>query len=163
WLTAANWSNNTVPTATDTACAGPSAAVGIPSGGATVGWLIDQGTLSVSGGSLTLVGGPFDPGSTPSRVSSVSLTAGVLTGAGTLNPATGTIKLNNGGAESGTLTTSGSGSVAFQNGTFNLASPTLSGTINLFGGLIMTNGDAQVTAGTLALAGAQINGSGTLR
>jgi hypothetical protein len=80
WRTAGNWSTGAVPTASDQACLPGEATAHIDGGSNRVGSITGEGDLAISGGSLELASG-----AQASSVGTLSLSAGTLTGPGTLD------------------------------------------------------------------------------
>lgn len=80
WQTATNWSTSKVPTSSDVACIGLETTVNVTEGINQTGVLEDKGTLAISGGSLELANA-LEASST----STLNLSGGTLTGAGTLD------------------------------------------------------------------------------
>jgi RHS repeat-associated protein len=84
WQSATNWSTDSVPSSSDVVCVGSGVTVEVTGGANQAGVLRDEGSLSVSGGSLELTST-----SVASEVESLTLVDGTLTGAGTLNVSSG--------------------------------------------------------------------------
>jgi hypothetical protein len=80
WTTAGDWSTGEVPSSTGVACIASGTKVSISAGSNQVGIVEDEGTLSISGGSLELTNGLE-----ASKVGSLKLEGSTLTGAGTLD------------------------------------------------------------------------------
>jgi RHS repeat-associated protein len=74
WRTAGNWSSEAVPDAIDRACIPASASVTISGGAAQAGSVLDEGSLSIAGYSLTL-----SSGATTSEINSLSIGNATLT------------------------------------------------------------------------------------
>ncbi|MFN8104270.1 MAG: Calx-beta domain-containing protein [Acidimicrobiia bacterium] len=74
WDTAANWSTDALPSASDVACIPEGATVNHASGDSTVGGVNVRGTLTVSGGTLAIAG--------ESTIAVLNVSGGVLGGAG---------------------------------------------------------------------------------
>ncbi len=80
WQTAGNWSSGSVPGSGDEVCIPTDATANITEGSQTVGRVNGKGSLVISGGSLEL-----SDASQPSKLGSLSLSEGTLTGSGTLD------------------------------------------------------------------------------
>ncbi|HEV3319323.1 MAG TPA: DUF6531 domain-containing protein [Solirubrobacteraceae bacterium] len=82
WQTAADWSAEHVPASTDVACIGTGKTVKVTEGARQAGVVQGEGALVISGGSLELTNSLLEEAS---RVHSLTLEGGALTGAATLN------------------------------------------------------------------------------
>jgi hypothetical protein len=80
WSTGANWSAGHAPGSTDLACIGPDTTIQITSGTNTAGQFEDEGTLTLTGGTLALA-----DSSRPSSVASLSLRNADLAGPGSVS------------------------------------------------------------------------------
>lgn len=80
WQTAGNWSSDSVPDSGDEVCIPTDATASITEGSQAVGRVSGKGSLVISGGSLEL-----SDASQPSKLGSLSLREGTLTGSGTLD------------------------------------------------------------------------------
>jgi RHS repeat-associated protein len=81
WQTATSWSTGEVPTSTTVACIGVGKTVTVTEGTNQAGVLLDKGTLIVSGGGVFEVANALEA----SSVATLTMSAGALTGAGTLD------------------------------------------------------------------------------
>jgi RHS repeat-associated protein len=81
WQTAANWTPNRTPTATDVACVAAGITVELTGDDNHAGILLDDGGLDITGGSLTLGGLAAPPGfaGNQSSVANLSVGGGTLT------------------------------------------------------------------------------------
>jgi YD repeat-containing protein len=99
WGTAADWSAERVPSATDVACIGAGKAVTVSEGGDQAGAVEVEGSLAIVGGSLEVASALE-----VSKVASLRLNSGTLTGPGTLD-VTGSLAWEEAGVMSGSGTT----------------------------------------------------------
>jgi RHS repeat-associated protein len=146
WRTSGDWSTGSVPDSSDIACV--EAGVSIDVDGATnqVGALLDEGALVISSGSLELVSA-----SNTSSVSALSISGGILAGAGRLT-VSGSLSWTGG-------TMSGSGATVVLSG----ASGTLTAGVTLAGRQLVNEGTTTLeNRGWLHMSeGAQIRNAGT--
>jgi YD repeat-containing protein len=80
WQTASNWSTGKVPSSSDVACIEAGKTVKVTEGTNQAGVLLDKGTVAMSGGTLEIVSALE-----ASSADTLTITGGVLTGAGTLD------------------------------------------------------------------------------
>lgn len=104
WQTASDWSTGKVPSSSDVACVGAEKTVEVTGGTDHAGVLEDKGTIAISGGSLELVSALE-----ASSATSLTLTGGTLTGAGSLD-------VSGSFLWEGTSTISGSGMLVLESG-----------------------------------------------
>ncbi len=81
WQTASNWSAGHVPTSSDVACLGAGTSVTVSEGPNQASVVVDKGALTISSGSSLEVASALEA----SSVSTLTLTSGTLTGAGTVD------------------------------------------------------------------------------
>ncbi len=79
WATAGNWSTGKVPTSADVVCIGSGNTVNVTTGSQQAGLVQGEGSLAISGGTLTL-----NSTEEPSTISTLKQSGGTLTGPGDL-------------------------------------------------------------------------------
>ncbi len=150
WTTAEDWSTGKVPTSTDVACIGSGKTVDVTSGTNQTGVVQGKGTLSISNGSLEVANALE-----ASSLSTLILSGGTLTGAGTVDVSS---SLSWSGFGS---TMSGSGSTVLQSGATGSVGSTPSSASSLVGRALINEGTMTFPEGKLLLSeGAAIRNSG---
>jgi sugar lactone lactonase YvrE len=149
WDTASNWSTGAVPAANDVACIGPGETVNVTAGTNHVSSIEDEGTLVISGGSLSLT-----EASESSSVHVLSIQGGSLAGSGSLD-VSGSLSWTGG-------TMSGSGSTVLEVGATGTINPGSGGSVALTERTMSNHGTLTLESGSVeGRSSAELDNSGT--
>ncbi len=153
WQTAADWSAEHVPTSSDVACIGSGKTVKVTTGTDQSGVVQGEGALAISGGSLELTNSLAEEAS---RIHSLMLEGGTLTGAATLN-VSAAFSWTGG-------TMSGAGSTVLESGvTSGSINPGVGNVVSLTKRTLTNNGTLTWSTGSVeGRSNAEIDNGGTL-
>lgn len=152
WQTAADWSTEHVPTSSDIACMGSGKTVKVTAGTDQASVVQGEGALVISGGSLELTNSLVEEAS---RIHSLILEGGTLTGAATLNVSEAFTWTG------GTM--SGSGATVLESGASGSINPGSGVSVALTARTLSNDGDLTWSSGSVeGRSSAEIDNNGTL-